>query len=151
MQNGIVVINRWTNNPKSFANKDDLLLTCKGAGIGKMAYLRLEKAHIARQIMGIRSKFISLKYVHVILLNNVDNFRLNAKSLIPGIDRSQVLNLLLPLPPLSTQKQIVSKLDELMKTCDDLENSIKQSQIQNEQLLQQLLKEALEVREEVLS
>ncbi|TDG36386.1 hypothetical protein EZJ43_07660 [Pedobacter changchengzhani] len=54
----------------------------------------------------------------------------------------------IPFPPLSMQTQIVSKLDNLMKTCDDLETSIKQSQLQNEQLLQQVLKEALEVREE---
>lgn len=37
-----------------------------------------------------------------------------------------------------------------MKTCDDLESSIKQSQLQNEQLSQQVLKEALEVRGELV-
>jgi type I restriction enzyme S subunit len=55
------------------------------------------------------------------------------------------------LPPLAIQKQIDAKLDELMKTCEDLENSIKQSQLQNEQLLQQVLKEALEVKAEVIN
>jgi type I restriction enzyme, S subunit len=50
----------------------------------------------------------------------------------------------LALPPLSEQKRIVAKLDELMQYCDALEASIKASQQQNELLLQQVLREALE-------
>lgn len=65
----------------------------------------------------------------------------------PNIKIPNIENLMFALPPLTIQNQIVAKLNELMKTCDDLENSIKQSQIQNEQLLQQVLKEALEVEE----
>ncbi len=56
-----------------------------------------------------------------------------------------ILNsLIIPLPPLSEQKRIVAKLDELMAYCDRLEESIKESQTQNEMLLQQVLREALE-------
>lgn len=53
----------------------------------------------------------------------------------------------IPLPPLSEQQRIVAKLDELMAFCDELEASIKESQQQNEQLLQQVLREALEPKE----
>lgn len=52
--------------------------------------------------------------------------------------------MVIPLPPLSEQQAIVSKLDELMRTCDELETSIRTSQQQNEMLLQQVLREALE-------
>ncbi|MFT5251125.1 MAG: type I restriction enzyme S subunit [Flavobacteriales bacterium] len=54
-----------------------------------------------------------------------------------------------PLPPLHEQEQIVAKLESLMKFCDGLEQSIKESQGYNEMLLQQVLREALqgEVRE----
>ena len=79
----------------------------------------------------------------MILSNNVKDFRLNAKSLIPGIDRPQVFKVLFPLPPLSEQKRIVEKIDELMQYCNKLEASIKQSETQNEKLLQQVLREAL--------
>ena len=51
---------------------------------------------------------------------------------------------LIPLPPLSEQQAIVGKLDELMRACDELEASIRTSQQQNEMLLQQVLREALE-------
>lgn len=55
--------------------------------------------------------------------------------------------LVFPLPPLSEQQRIVAKLDELMQYCDELEASIKASQQQNELLLQQVLREALEPKE----
>lgn len=57
-------------------------------------------------------------------------------------------NILVPLPPLSEQQRIVAKLDELMAYCDNLESSIKESQQYNELLLQQVLREALEPKEE---
>jgi type I restriction enzyme S subunit len=50
---------------------------------------------------------------------------------------------LIPLPPLTEQIRIVQKLDELMQYCNKLEVSIKQSESQNEKLLQQVLREAL--------
>jgi len=53
-------------------------------------------------------------------------------------------NILVPLPPLSEQLRIVKKLEQLMQLCDGLEQSITQSQQQNEMLLQQVLREALE-------
>lgn len=49
-----------------------------------------------------------------------------------------------PLPPLHEQEQIVAKLEELMAFCEDLEQSIKESQGYNEKLLQQVLREALQ-------
>jgi type I restriction enzyme S subunit len=60
---------------------------------------------------------------------------------------SNLSNFPIPLPPLAEQQRIVSKLGELMKMCDDLEASIKESQQQNEALLQEVLREALEVKE----
>lgn len=50
----------------------------------------------------------------------------------------------IPLPPLHEQEQIVAKLEELMAFCDDLEQSIKESQGYNEKLLQQVLREAFQ-------
>jgi type I restriction enzyme S subunit len=56
---------------------------------------------------------------------------------------SKIRDTIIPLPPLSEQIRIVQKLDELMQYCNDLEASIKQSETQNEKLLQQVLREAL--------
>lgn len=48
------------------------------------------------------------------------------------------------VPSFLEQEQIVSKLDELMQYCDALESQIQESQHHNQQLLQQVLREALE-------
>lgn len=62
----------------------------------------------------------------------------------PNLNTDIISYTLHALPPLSEQQRIVAKLDELMAYCDELEASIKESQQQNEQLLQQVLREALE-------
>lgn len=62
----------------------------------------------------------------------------------PNVNGTSLSNLVLSLPPLHEQEQIVAKLEELMMFCDGLEQSIKVSQGINEMLLQQVLREALQ-------
>ena len=57
---------------------------------------------------------------------------------------TKLSEIIIPLPPLEIQDRIVSKLDELMQFCDQLEISVKDCQKLNEQLLQQVLREALQ-------
>jgi type I restriction enzyme S subunit len=59
------------------------------------------------------------------------------------VNVKDIVESLIPLPPLSEQNRIVQKLNELMQYCNELEASIKQSESQNEKLLQQVLREAL--------
>ena len=91
---------------------------------------------------GINSSFLKYSMKRIDFLNYVNSITKGMK--MPRLGTNEGRMALISLPPLSIQNQIVIKLDQLMKTCDDLENSIKQSQTQNEQLLQQVLKEALE-------
>lgn len=144
LENEEVIINRWTETPKSIAEKGELLITCKGT-IGKMTVLQIDKVHIARQLMSIRDIYSIniIYYIQNILRLSINSFQERSKSLIPGIDREMVLNEIIPLPPLEIQERIVAKLDELMGYCDALEEQVKQSQQTNELLLQQVLREAL--------
>jgi len=113
LENGSVIINRWTTEPKSFAYSGDLLLTCKGT-IGKLAFLTVEKAHIARQIMSIASPYkIDLCYIKIILELDIINLKAKAKSMIPGISRDDVLSILIPVPPINEQNRIVNCLNLL--------------------------------------
>jgi type I restriction enzyme S subunit len=59
-----------------------------------------------------------------------------------SINQGQITSLLIPLPPLPEQQRIVAKIEQLMAYCNELEQSITQSQKQAEQLLQAVLKEA---------
>ena len=46
------------------------------------------------------------------------------------------------IPPLNEQKLMVAKVDQLMQLCDELEEKLKQSQKDAEQLMQTVLQEA---------
>ena len=112
IEEGKVIINRWTETPNNYAMKDDLLIVCKGAGVGKMAVLKHELVHIARQIMAITPIHVDLGYLQIVISSNLENLRRKMQGVIPGISRSDVLGLLFPLPPFKEQLLIASKVQE---------------------------------------
>jgi type I restriction enzyme, S subunit len=74
-------------------------------------------------------------------LNYVNSITKGMKMPRLGTKEGQMASI--PLPPFAEQNRIVQKLDELMQYCNNLETNIKQSELQNEKLLQQVLREAL--------
>lgn len=118
--NGNITINRWTTQPRSIATKGSLLLTCKGT-IGETAFLSVDKAHIARQVMSISPISTNERYILHYLHFRIEELKKKAKSMIPGIERKDVLTSTFPLPPIEEQARIVAKVDELMAKIDEYE------------------------------
>ena len=106
---GRLVVNRWTDKAITISHNGDLLITCKGT-IGAMAINNIGDIHIARQIMAISSSGMDLKFIKIFLESAISTLKDSATSMIPGIDRNTVLNLLIPVPPLSEQKRIVTRV-----------------------------------------
>ena len=113
IENGNVLINRWTECGRTFAYCGDILLTCKGT-VGTMAILQEPQVHIARQIMAIRPiGELYVPYIQLVLDTLVENLKSVAKSIIPGIARTDVLQSFFPLPPINEQKRIALKISKL--------------------------------------
>lgn len=122
IENGKILINRWTENPAVISLPDDLLITCKGT-IGKTVFNTIGKMHIARQIMAIRnfSNILDAEFLKIWLDDFVSKLVEKSKSMIPGFSRDDLILAIYPLPPLEEQKRIVAKVHELMALCDKLE------------------------------
>ena len=118
-----VLINRWTSTPTTHATKDDLLLTVKGSGVGKMAFCDITDAHIARQIMALRcTKVIKPQYLYIVISSMLSDIIAQANGIIPGIRREIVLGTLLPLPPLREQEKICEKAESSLRIINLIEN-----------------------------
>ena len=116
-----ILVNRWTETPRQIAHVSDVLLVCKGSGYGKTVICNITQAHIARQIMAVKkSDLLDMQYVKLFLDSSFDLLKAKGQGVIPGIDRTSVLHLLFPLPPLAEQHRIVQRIEELLPLVKEL-------------------------------
>lgn len=59
--------------------------------------------------------YFCFKLLHILKLNSF------GKGIKPGLNRNEVYDLAIAIPPLSEQFRIVAKIDQLMKHCEELE------------------------------
>lgn len=130
-----VIVNRWTEFPKSIAVKSDLLFVCKGSGVGKMAWLNLEKVHIARQLMAINTIIAPIMYVKLILDVNNDYLKRKSTGIIPGIDRKTILEMKVCIPPFDEQVIIIEKVNQLLNYLTQLERIISKNKDDTESII----------------
>ena len=124
IDNEQLVINRWTEYPSVYSYLNDLLVVCKGAGIGKMAINNIGTVHIARQIQAVRvyTNYINIRYIKAVIKNNIENIISKANGLIPGLKRELLLSLEIPLPPFPEQQRIVAEIEKCFALIDIIEN-----------------------------
>ena len=135
---------------KASPQRGEILITNRGAGCGTPAIIDIDDEFSFQNtaLIGFNQSLINNKYVYNFILKSRDEIM---EKFVNGGLQPMLSNVILktvpfPLPPFHEQEQIVAKLEELMAFCDDLEQSIKESQGYNEMLLQQVLREALEPR-----
>jgi type I restriction enzyme, S subunit len=127
---------------------NDILLNITGGSMGRCALVPLdfEEGNVSQHVCIIRPIEINNKFLHSIILSPFFQkfiFSSTTGAGREGLPKYNLEQFIIPLPPLAEQTRIVQKLDELMQYCNELEASIKQSESQNEKLLQQVLREAL--------
>ena len=123
IENEQLVINRWTEFPSVYSHLNDLLVVCKGAGVGKMAINNIGTVHIARQIQAVRSytNCTNIRYIKIVVKNNIESIVSKANGLIPGLKRGLLLSLQIPLPPLAEQQRIVTEIEKWFAIIDQIE------------------------------
>lgn len=124
--------------------KDSVMMVCIGGSIGKCYYTDRD-CSCNQQINAITAYgnmhgkflyyFLSSPYFYKQVLARATG------SATPIINKNKWSNILFPLPPLSEQKRIVEKVDQLMDLCDELEKNIEQSKKDSELLMQSVLQE----------
>lgn len=96
----------------------------------------------------INNEFISSSYLWLFFLSRYEETRSGASGgNQPAINGRKISATIFALPPLSEQERIVKKVEELMQVCDNLEVEVSTQQEHVKNLMQSVLREAFEGKE----
>jgi len=114
---------RWTSIRRAIALSGDTLITVKGSGVGKVNMMVAPEIAISRQLMAVRSKGqLDQDYLHFFFKARQQVFAdKKTGAAIPGIGRKDVLEQVIPTPPLDEQTHMVSHLEALSEQIHTLE------------------------------
>ena len=136
-------------------NSGDFLF-CRASGskglAGKSCIVEKINSNLLLSDKSIRIElYPEIKTHYINMLNNSfygDNYRLsletNKSTTMNNLTREQILNFVVPLPPLAEQKEIVTRVEKNLQTVSDLENQITEREQLTKQLMQSILKDAFE-------
>ena len=118
---GKINITRWTTKPLVISKRGDILISCKGT-IGEVVTNVIGEIHIARQFMAIQtSPMVYADYIELYIKSIVNNIKRNARGVIPGISREDILHREIALPPLEEQKRIVIEVEKWLDFIAEIE------------------------------
>jgi type I restriction enzyme S subunit len=134
---------KYTNEKRALAEVGDILITCKGAGLGKLNRANQTLA-ISRQLMAIQPIFVVQEFLFSVVDSKYDYFQSKGVGIaIPGISREDVTDLIVALPPVAEQSQIVLKVGELFAICDQVNIRFKATQTTQLHLTDAIVEQAV--------
>ena len=108
---------KWTTKITKIAQKDDILMSVR-APVGPVNFAT-EKICIGRGLAAIRCKnSVDKDFIFNFLKNYEEEIIGNAGAVFNSINKKQIENIEVPIPPLSEQKRIVSLLDRAFEAID---------------------------------
>lgn len=135
---------------------EDLLLNITGGSIGRCCVVpkNFDTGNINQHVSIIRSIGSSFSYfLHKVICSNYFQ-----KTIIDvqtgagreGLPKNKMDEILIPFPPETERQIIVEKVETLMEKCNALEQEITQSEQNAKMLMQAVLKEAFERKQELV-
>jgi type I restriction enzyme, S subunit len=135
---------------------DDICLVNTGATIGKTAIAQLDektqRTTFQKSVAVIKliQPLVTSKYLESVLIFETPRLmKTSWGTAINNLLLGDLKLLCIPLPPFAEQQRIVSKLNQLMQFCNQLEQNINTTKEQTNLLLQTVLREALEPEGEI--
>lgn len=122
--------------------KDDLLLVMVGGSLGKIGIVSdSDLPAVLNQNMWKLNRYLDMPIKYLKLgVEFINRSQIEiTKSTHGHLSQTKYLNKLFPLPPLKEQKRIVTKVDELMALCDQLEQQTENSIEAHKLLVENLL------------
>lgn len=112
---------RWTEKPQVVSQIGDILISCKGT-IGAIVKNNIGDIHIARQFMAIRPNTdgITSDYLHICMIAVVEEIKKDARGVIPGIARDDILTKVFSIPPINEQRRIIAAINQYHSILDNI-------------------------------
>jgi len=138
--NDLERVTKRTAESSNTARTDDTLITVKGSGVGELWYLTISLVAIGRQLMAVRATGCSSRFVYYFLLTKRTRFEdLASGNLIPGLTRSDILELPASFPSRQEQQRIADCLSALDAQIDAASAKLDVLVVHKKGLMQQLL------------
>lgn len=143
----ILPVNQLSSRARRILKKGDIMYSLVRPYLHNLAIIEDDKKnHIGSTGFAVfNCLFIDNKYIFWLLLSKyIENIYLGFMDGFnsPSITHEQFKSTIIPIPPLSEQKEIVKKAATLMQHCKELEKEIKISEVHAKRLMQAVLKEA---------
>ena len=106
---------------KYIVEHNDLLIAMSGATTGKIGFNNTDQRFYLNQRVGnLKPKeILDKKYLYYFLSTQIEkNLKISLGAAQPNLSTEQILNILIPLPPLPIQQKIVKKLDTIFTELD---------------------------------
>lgn len=122
-----------------------ILMTFIGAGIGDVAiFNKPERWHLAPNVAKLvpfnyYSYNLDIRYLQYYLMSDTGRneiFKHKKATAQPSLSMTTIRDILIAIPPLKEQERIVTKIDQLMILCDELEKKLVQSKDDSDKLIE---------------
>lgn len=120
----------------------DVLIAMYGATIGKLALLNISATTNQACCACSPYEGVNNKYLFYFLKSQRTNLKnMGFGGAQPNISKEKLVNIMVALPPKEEQKRIVTKIEYLMKICDEQEKNIAEAKENINKLNQAILRE----------
>lgn len=126
-----------------FIEKGTLMLTNSGATLGVPKITKIDGCFNDGSVAILSIPLMSQLYIYYFLKGQTESLRkINQGAAQPNLNTTIVKKIMVPIPPVKEQREIVRRVDELFNVADKVEERYKKAKTQVDNLQQSILAKA---------